>query len=75
MTVEVKLHKMRYFRINNVSIPLKLYLNRFINECVRRIFLNSSKDRRKDVFFKDVEELTFLIKERNVINFMEYYFC
>ena len=29
---------------------------------LRRIFLNSSKDRRKDgVFFVDVEELTFLI--------------
>ena len=65
MTAEVILKKIKYLRIHNVSIHINFYQNRFINECVRKIFLNSRKDRSKDgktEFFLDVEELTFLIK-------------
>ena len=62
MTVEVILKNMKYWRIHNVSIHINVYQNRFINECVRKNFLNSRKDRCKDGFFLwDVEELTFLI--------------
>ena len=59
MTVEVILIKMKYLRIHNISIRIiSIHQNRFINECVRKKFLNSRKDRSKD---GDVEELTFLI--------------
>ena len=40
MTFEVVLIKMKYLRIH-----INFYQNRFINECVRRIFLNSRKDK------------------------------
>ena len=35
---------MKYLHIHNISIHINFYQNRFINECVRRIFLNSRKD-------------------------------
>ena len=28
---------MKYLRINNISIPINFYQNRFINECARKI--------------------------------------
>ena len=52
MTVEVTLNKMKYLRIHNVSIHIKFYLNRFINECVRKNFLKLAlrqTKRRKDL--------------------------
>jgi hypothetical protein len=45
MTFEVILIQMKYLHIHNISIHLNFYHNRFINECVRRIFLNSQKDK------------------------------
>ena len=39
---------MKYLRIHNIGIHINFYKNRFINESVRRIFLNSRKERRKD---------------------------
>ena len=41
---------MKYLRIHNVSIHINFYQNQFIN-VLGRIFLNSSKDRRKDGVF------------------------
>ena len=45
MTLEVVLIKMKYLRIHNtnISIHINFYQNRFVNECVKRIFLNSRK--------------------------------
>ena len=50
MTDEVILNKMKYLCIHNVSIHIKFYQNRFINECVVNVnvLLNFRKDRRKD---------------------------
>ena len=49
MNFDVILNKMKYLRIHNVNIHINVYQNPFINECeLRRIFLNSHKDRRKD---------------------------
>ena len=45
MTFEVVLIKMKYLRIHNINIHKIFYQNRFINGCVRRIFLNSRKDK------------------------------
>ena len=45
MTFEVVVIKMKYLRIHNISIHTNFYQNRFINGCVRRIFLNSRKDK------------------------------
>jgi hypothetical protein len=43
MTFEVKLIKMKYLCIHNISIHIIFfYQNRFINECVRKNFLKRS---------------------------------
>ena len=36
MTVEVILIKIKYLRINNISIHINFYQNQFINECARK---------------------------------------
>ena len=72
MTVEVILNKIKYLLIHNVSIHIIFYRNKLINECVRKIFFRFPErqtKRRKDVktkrrfFWRDLEELTFLIKK------------
>ena len=46
MTGEAILIKMKYLRIYNIIIHINFfYQNRFINECVKRIFLNSRKNK------------------------------
>ena len=57
MTFEVILIKMKYLRIHNISIHIIFYQNRFIG----RIFLNSRKDRHKDV---KTERKSFFVKCR-----------
>ena len=39
MTVQVILNKLKYLRIHNVSIHINFYHNRFMNECIRKNFL------------------------------------
>ena len=44
----------------NISIHINFYQNRFINECVRRIFLNFRKDKWPFVTFNDLWGHTYL---------------
>ena len=52
MTVEVIIDKIKYLHIHNVSIHINLYQNRFKNECVRRLFLNSRTDVKTEFFVR-----------------------
>ena len=60
---------LKKWRLNNISIHINFYQNRFINECARKmLFLNSWKDgnterwkdRKTEFFLLDVEYLKFL---------------
>ena len=52
MIVKVKLNKMKYLPIHNVSIHINFYQNRFLKECVRKNFRKfPEKDRHKDIVF------------------------
>ena len=70
---------MKYLYLHNVSIHIFFfYQNRFINECVRKTFLNFCKDvkteRRKDGFVLwEIEELTFLIRKYNYSEATKYW--
>ena len=55
MTFKIMLHFMKDLRLTNVSIHRKFNQNRIINEC-------AGKSPLIPEFFKDVEELRFLIK-------------
>ena len=54
MTFKVVLIKIKYLSMHNISIHINFYKNRFINECVRRIFLNSRKYKLPFVTFNDL---------------------
>ena len=52
MTSEVILNPIKYLRIQNVSIHIIFYQNRFINKCFRKNFLkfHKKKDGKTDFF-------------------------
>jgi hypothetical protein len=54
MTVENKLLKIKYLRIHNVSIHITFY---------HIIFLNSRKDRRKDLVFCKICRKTYVLNK------------
>ena len=66
--------------IHNVSIHINFYQNRFINECVRKNFSNSQKDRWPFVTFNDLEVILIYIKYLHIhdisihINFYQNWF-
>ena len=70
MTVEVILNKIKYLSINNGRIQINFNKNSKTN-VLRRIFLNSRKDRQKDVKTETHKDgVNYVLNEINISKYL-----